>query len=196
MSKPQYDNSKDLRFQFFQRNRRKIILEGIAAQMNGKQDDRKIVFKVCLPITGQPLTGLPEFLKTAFEAIEKEGSLVSEAPLGDFKLEGMTLEYFPHEDSPKSDRCGLLTNKTFYDFIVQRDKDDGTVLRFKYRTKETIGAYAFWVKNGGMPLYVDFTPTADALKEPDDRQMSLVESGDKTKAQEPNEEESALAETA
>jgi len=188
--KPKYDKSEDLRFQFFQRNRRKVILEGIAAQMNGKQDDRKIVFKVCLLITGQPLTGLPAFLKTAFEAIEFEGSLVSEAPLGDFKLEGMTVEYFPHLESPKSERCGLLTNKTFYDFIVQRDKDEGTVLRFKYRTKETIGAYAFWVKNGGTPLYCDFTPTENAVQEGDDKQMTLAESGQQ------QTEETELAQTA
>lgn len=197
--KPQYDDSKDFRFQFFQRNRRKITLEGIAAQMNGKQDDRKIVFKCCLPITGQKLTGLPAFLKPAFEAIEKEGSLVSEAPLGDFKLEGMTVEYFPQEDSDKASRIGLVTNKTLYDFVVNRQKEGDceiTVLHFKYRTKESIGAYGFWCKHGGNAIWADFTPTEGALKEADDRQMSLVESNSGQKVEEPEEEQSALAETA
>lgn len=172
----QYDDSTDLRFQFFQRNRRKILMEGINTQVNGKTDDRKVVLSFMLPITGQKLTGLPQFLQPAFEAIEKEHSLIARAPLEkDFHLEGMTLEFFSQEDS--KERICLLTNKTLYDFCVEREPEGDTllsVLRFKLRTKETMGVYGFWCKHGVHAIWTDFTPCENAVKEEDDKQMTLA----------------------
>jgi len=192
--KPKYDESEDLRFQFFQRSRRKLILEKITPQANGKGDDRKIVMSFMMPITGERLIGFPQFLKSAYEACEQEGSHVAKAPLEtELQLDGVSLEFYSTEDSAKSDRIGLLTNKCLYDFVCEREPDGDTtltVLRFKLRTKETMGVYGFWVKWGQTKVWADFCPVENALKEGDDKQMTLAESGQQ------QTEETELAQTA
>lgn len=172
--KIKYEDAKDFRFQFFPGQRRQITLEGVTAQCNKKGDDRKIVFHVMMPLTGQPLIGFPGFLQPAWEATEKEASAVTESRMKDFTLEGMKIEFFSQFESKKN--IVKLGNKTFYDFVVDREPDGDnyvTVLRFKYRVQETIGAYGFWVKHGFNKVWADFIPDENATKEGDDQQMTL-----------------------
>jgi len=171
---PTYENNKDIRFQMFPGQRRKIVLEKLVC--NTKKNNPNSVFTLRMPLTGQPLIGFPSFISSAYNAVEPEGSYTTSATLGDFELPGMTLEFFRNEDSKK--RLLGMTGKTLFKFHVEREKDGDayiTVLRFSVRTEETVARLRWWHDMSGTDQWVDFVPTADALKESDDRQMSLAD---------------------
>lgn len=176
-------NEKDIRFEFFPGKRRKIVLEKLTA--NEKDNNPNLIFGFAMPLTGQPLGGFPAFLSSGYEAVNKEGSLVVEAPLGEFELPGMTIEFFRTEDNQK--RMLQIVNRALFKFIVQREKDGDsfiTVLRFKIRLEETKPRLLFWHDIRGVDMWADFVPCADAVKEADDDQMSFEEKALKEKGQE------------
>jgi hypothetical protein len=171
-------NDRDIRYEFFPAQRRKVILEKLTA--NEKDNNPNLIYQFRMPITGEAFLGFPAFLGTAYEAVNKEGSLVSEAPLGDFELPGLTIEFFRTAEHKK--RMLGLVNKSLFKFIVQKEKDGDsfiTVLRFKIRVEETKARLLFWHDLRGIPMYAKFTPCADAVKEADDSQMSFEEAAGK-----------------
>lgn len=181
-------NPKDIRFTFFPAKRRKVILEKMTA--NEKDNNPNLVFSFCMPLTGEPMLGLPEFIQPAYEAVNKEGSLVPDAGLGAFELSGMTIEFFRTEEHKK--RMLGLPNKSLMSFSVEREKDGDTfktVLRFKVRIEESKARLLFWHDQRGVAMWADFTPAADSLKEEDDNQMSFEEQASKAKGGEDEEDD-------
>lgn len=61
---------QDPRFTFFWGIKRQVILEGWSPKKNN-EDERRILFKFKMPITGQPLGGFPDFLNEGYNAVEK-----------------------------------------------------------------------------------------------------------------------------
>jgi len=176
-------DSKDIRHTFFPSQRRKLALEKMTA--NEKDNNPNLVFGFCMPLTGEPMIGLPDFIQPAYEAVNKEGSLVPDAGLGKFELSGMTIEFFRTSEHKK--RMIGFVNKALMDFSIEREKDGDTfktVLRFKVRVEETKARLLFWHGQRGVAMYADFTPCADAVKEADDNQMSFEEQAAKESAQE------------
>jgi hypothetical protein len=169
MTKLKYEENDDRRFTFFPAKRRPIIIEGVVSQLNRKKDTKNSVFAFAMPLR-DPLLHFPAFLGPAYEAVAKEKSLVSAAPLNGFCLEGMTVELYRVEESKK--RMALMTNQTLYDFTVDRD-EDCPVLRFKVRLPATKEQYALWVDHAGREIFAEFTPAQNALKPADDKQGSL-----------------------
>ncbi len=189
-----YEHNKDIRFSFFPGKRRKVVLEKMTA--NEKDNNPNLIFGFRMPITGEPMTGLPDFMRPAYEAVNQEDSLVPAAGLGDFELSGLTLEFF-HNQPDGSKRMIMMTNKSLFKFSVEREKDGDsfiTVLRFKVRVEETRARLLFWHDKRGVPIWADFTPTADAVREADDNQMSFEEqaSGSQTEEDEDEHEESDM----
>lgn len=187
MAKVKYEESKDIRFSFFPRGRRKLVLEKMTA--NEKDNNPNLVFGFCLPLTGEPMVGLPDFIQPAYEAVDKEGSLVPDAGLGGFELSGMTIEFYRTEDHKK--RMIGFVNKSLMSFSVEREKDGDTyktVLRFKIRVEESKSRLLFWHDQRGVNMYAEFTPCDDALKEADDNQMSFEEQAAKSQNTEDDEE--------
>lgn len=185
--KMKYETNKDPRFQLFPAQRRKIVLEKITA--NVKDNNANLVFTLCMPLTGQSLLGFPAFLGPAYEDVNKEGSLTSVASLGKFELPGLTLEFYRTEEAKK--RIIHMVDKTLYHFVISREKEGDTfttVLRFRVRMEETKARLCWWHDFRGTDQWIDFTPTADALKESDDAQMSLA---DDRKSEEDEDEESS-----
>ena len=175
MAKVKYDESQDTRFSFFQRGRRIIRLDHIVQQVGGskKKSQRITVFHVTLPLIA-PLEGFPDFIQAAYEAVEREGSFVSKCPLGDFKLQGITTEFYSTEKSKPKERLECLTNLTFYDFVVEQEKEI-SMLRFKFKVQENRRGFNLWLKHGMTDgLWAAFTPTDSALKQGDGIQMSLT----------------------
>jgi len=167
-------NEKDIRFSFFPAKRRKIVLEKMTA--NEKDNNPNLVFSFCMPLTGEPLVGIPEFVQPAYEAVNTEGSLVPSAGLGKFELVGMTVEFFRNEANRKRMIC--MVNKSLFDFTVEKDKDGDTfitVMRFKIRVEETKARLLFWHDLRGVTMWMEATPCADAVKEADDQQMTFEE---------------------
>jgi hypothetical protein len=191
--RPKYDESQDKRFSFFQRGRRIISLDHIVQQVGGskKKSQRITVFHCTIPLIA-PFEGFPDFIQAAFEAVEQENSFVSEAPLGDFKLQGITIEFYSTEKSKPKERLECLTNLTLYDFLVEQEKDI-SVLRFKFKVKEDRRGFNLWLRHGMVDgLWASFTPTENALKQGDGVQMSLTgDNGPKDEEEEGAEEEEA-----
>lgn len=171
-------NPKDIRYTFFPAQRRKLVLEKMVA--NEKDNNPNLVFSFCMPLTGEPMVGLPDFIQPAYEAVNREGSLVPEAGLGKFELSGLTVEFFRTMEHKK--KMLSCVNKTLMDFSIEREKDGDTfktVLRFKMRVEETKPRLLFWHDLRGVNMYAEFTPCADALKEESDDQMSFEEQAER-----------------
>jgi hypothetical protein len=176
-----YEHNKDIRFSFFPGKRRKVVLEKMTA--NEKDNNPNLIFGFRMPITGEPMIGLPEFIQSAYEAVNKEDSLVAEAGLRDFELAGMTLEFF-HNQPDGSKRMIMMTNKSLFKFSIEREKDGDsfiTIMRFKVRVEETRARLLFWHDKRGVTIWADFTPTADATREADDNQMSFEDQAAKAR---------------
>jgi hypothetical protein len=191
MAKVKYEESQDNRFSFFQRGRRIIRLDHIVQQVGGskKKSQRITVFHATVPLIA-PLEGFPDFIQAAYEAVEREGSFVSKAPLGDFKLQGITIEFYSTEKSKPKDRLECLTNLTLYDFVVEQEKDI-SVLRFKFKVQENRRGFNLWLKHGmNDGLWAAFTPAENALKQGDGVQMSLAGDNGPEEEEDTEEEES------
>lgn len=170
-----FEESQDARFSFFPRGRRIIRLDKIVQQVGGsnKKAQRITVFHATVPLVA-PYEGFPDFIQAGVEAIEKEGSFVSEAPLGDLKLQGITTEFYSTGASKDKDRLECLTNLTLYDFLVEKEKDI-PVLRMKFKVNESLRIFKLWLKHGmNDGLWAQFTPTDGAIKQGDGIQMSIV----------------------
>lgn len=193
MAKPKFESSEDQRFSFFQRARRLIRLDHIVQQVGGskKKSQRITVFHATVPLVA-PFTGWPDFIQAAYQAVEQEGSFVSKAPLGDFKLQGITIEFFSTEASKPKERLECLTNLTLYDFLVEQEKDT-SVLRFKFKVQENRRGFNLWLKHGmNDGLWADFVPAENSLKQGDGVQMSLTGDNGPAEEEETEEEEEAV----
>ena len=186
-----FEESADARFSFFPRGRRIIRLDKIVQQVGGsnKKAQRITVFHATVPLVA-PFEGFPDFIQAGLEAVEKDDSFVSKCPLGDFKLAGITIEFYSTEKSKDKERLELLTNLTLYDFVVEKEKDI-PVLRMKFKCQESLRILKLWLKHGlNDGLWAAFTPTDGAIKQGDGIQMSLT--GDNgPKDEEESEEEEA-----
>jgi len=183
-----YEHNKDVRFSFFPGKRRKVVLEKMTA--NEKDNNPNLIFGFRMPITGESMVGLPDFIRPAYEAVNQESSLVPDAGLGDFELAGMTLEFF-HNQPDGSKRMIMMTNKSLFKFSIEREKDGDsfiTLMRFKVRVEETRARLLFWHDKRGVTVWADFTPTADATREADDNQMSFEDEAGKSHHEEDEDE--------
>jgi hypothetical protein len=172
LAKIKYENNKDPRFQMFPAQRRKITLEKMTA--NVKDNNANLVFAFSMPLTGQSLIGFPAFIKSSYEDVEGEGSFTNDASLGAFELTGITLEFFRNADNKKK-LIGMV-GKTLFKFHVVRVKDGDTLvttLTFRVRMEETKSRLEWWHDMRGVDQWIEFTPTADAVKEADDSQMAF-----------------------
>jgi hypothetical protein len=188
MAAKKFEESTDARFSFFPRGRRIIRLDKIVQQVGGsnKKAQRITVFHATVPLIA-PFEGFPDFIQAGVEAVEKEGSFVSKAPLGDYKLQGITIEFYSTEKSRDKERLELLTNLTLYDFLIEEEKDV-PVMRMKFKVQESLRILKLWLKHGlNDGLWAAFTPTDGAVKQGDGIQMSL--SGDSGPKDEEGEEE-------
>jgi hypothetical protein len=177
LAKIKYENNKDPRFQMFPAQRRKITLEKMTA--NVKDNNANLVFALSMPLTGESLIGFPHFIKSSYEDVEGEGSFTSDASLGDFELPGISLDFFRTAEIKK--RLIGMVGKTLFRFHVTRFKDGETfvtVLRFRVRMEETVERLEWWHNTRGTPQFIEFCPTADAVKEADDRQMAFKDGKD------------------
>lgn len=175
MAKNGKDKS-DPRLQFFPGKRRQVVLENWSPKKN-TEDERRVLFKFKMPITGQPLGGLPEFLNEGFHAVEKERS--GGVFTSDIELEGMALEYFDTAESPE--RITRASGVGLQGLTLSREKEGEsyvTVLRFHYTVPWFKGLWKFVDGYWGKTLWCDFVASADYVPDQEGdrtKQMKLEE---------------------
>ncbi|MGH9522217.1 MAG: hypothetical protein ACRD3E_06770, partial [Terriglobales bacterium] len=59
---------------FFPGSKRKLTLDGWTPLMNG-QDEKRVRLDYAMPLTGETFVGMPAFIGSAFESMNKENSV-------------------------------------------------------------------------------------------------------------------------
>lgn len=169
----------DPRWSFFPGKKRQVVLESWSPKKN-TENERRILFKFKMPITGQPLVGFPEFLNEGFHAVEKERS--GGVFTSDTELPGMAIDYY---DTP--DSAGVVTKAVGVELqglTLSREKEGETyvtVLRYHYTVPWFKGLWKFVDTYWSKTLFCDFVPSADYVPDQDGdrtKQMKLGEEGD------------------
>lgn len=168
----------DPRWQFFPAKKRQVILESWTPKKN-TEDEKRVLLKFKMPITGQDFQGFPEFLSEGFNAVEKErsgGTFES-----DTNLEQMALDYY---DTDKSvDKVQRASGVTLQGFTLSREKDGEsyvTVLRYHYNVPWWRGIWKFLDVYWGMTLWCDFVPSPDYVPQQDEKNTGQMNLGEKT----------------
>jgi hypothetical protein len=171
-------SQQDPRFSFFWGIKRQVILEGWSPKKN-TEDERRILFKFKMPITGQPFSGFPDFLNDGFHAVEQEhsGGVFN----SDTELAAMAVEYYDTADSPE--KITRAVGVTLQGLTLSRETEgEGyvTVLRYHYNVPWFKGLWRFIDTYWGKTLYCDFTPSADYVPDQDGDKTKQMKLGDKS----------------
>jgi hypothetical protein len=148
---------------FFQGHRRKLQLTDFSPKLN-KENEKRIRMDFAMPLTGQPLVGLPDFVNAAMDAVGKLDSGIVTADCSP-ELEGFTIEAFPTPEAKRREL--LITGATLRGFQVARpDGDtpsDEVTLYFHINVpgKKEIIDYA-WL-NLGATVFCEFVQTQPSL---------------------------------
>lgn len=166
MAKPNGKNNDNPRYQFFPGKKRQVVLQGWAPKRN-TENEKRVLFKFKMPITGQSFVGFPDFLNEGHHAVEKENSggvFTSETI-----LEGMALEFFDTDKS--NERIQRAAGVTLQGFELSREKEGEsyvTVLRFEYNVPWHKSLWKFIDTYWGMTLWCDFEPSPDFVPTQDE----------------------------
>jgi hypothetical protein len=175
MSKAKPNN--DPRYQFFPGKKRQVTLQSWAPKRN-TENEKRVLFKFKMPITGQSFVGFPEFLTEGHHAVEKEGS--GGVFGSDVILEAMALDFYATDKSP--DKVQRAAGLTLQGFELSREKEGdsyATVLRFEYNVPWHKNLWRFIDTYWGMTLWVDFEPSPDYVPSQDDETGKQMRLGDK-----------------
>jgi hypothetical protein len=151
--------------EFFKQQRRKLQLIDFAPKMNA-ESEKRIRIDFAMPLTGQPLVGLPDFVSDAMGAVGKVDSGILNAELS-AELEGITIELFPHDKAKR--REVLLTSCTLRKFSVARpDVKEGTpsddvTLYFNTTVPGTKEILDYCWDSLGMTVFGEFEQTQPSL---------------------------------
>lgn len=166
--------------QFFPGSKRKIVLEGWTPLMNA-QDEKRVRFDFDMPLTGETFTGMPAFVGSAFESMNKEDSVEKNSTL-EIELEGITIEAFATETSAR--RHNLLTATTLRKFYLERDGEGMVHLHFSTTVRRDEELVSWAHKYEGATMWLRFEATQPSLTAPakDEKQMKLGEAKQDTPA--------------
>ena len=175
----------DPRFQFFPAKKRLVIMESWSPKRN-TENEKRILIKFKMPITGQDLRGFPEFLNEGLHAVDKESS--GGLYLSDVELEQMAVEYFDTDKS--SDKVQRASGVTLQGFELSREKEGEsyvTVLRYHYNVPWWRGIWKFLDTYWGMKVWCDFVPSPDYVPEQDEQGGKQMHLADKVHEEGPQE---------
>lgn len=170
------------KFEFFPGQRRKVELVKWAPLMNA-QSEKRIRLDLLMPLTGQSLLGIPNFVAPDYENMEREDSKTTESDIG-VELEGVTIEGFSTDNAKTTitvETLGavVLVAATMRNFKVvreTRDKMAVVCLAFSITVKRNLGMLEFADTYEGATLWCKFTETQPTIPEvkADSEQMALT----------------------
>jgi hypothetical protein len=171
--------------QFFPGQRRKVELNDWDPLYDRQQGDKRIKLDLIMPITGQPLLALPDFVTPGYERMDVENSAIDEIDLRT-EIEGITVEiYHTHESGPMEVEWGkgldeaeaeaadrkrklMLTACTLKGFKlvrVNREKQSLVALTFSINTKRDTLLVVWAHKYQGATFWAEFSATKQELPE-------------------------------
>jgi len=182
--------TEDIRFQFFPAKKRAIILESWSPKKNN-ENEKRVLFKFKLPITGESFEGFPEFLTEGFHAVEKERG--SGTFSSDIILEQMSMDFYDTDTS--AEKVQRATGLTLQKFELSREKEKDsyvTVLRLEYNVPWFKGLWRFVDRYWGCKLWCDFVPSPDFHPIQDEKPPLQMRIGDQPEpeTEEDNEDDS------
>lgn len=182
---------------FFPGNRRKVELEDWQPLLNA-QDEKRVRLDILMPLTGEPVIGMPEWLSPAYQTMTRKGSVEKDIPITT-EIEACTFEGFSTEGSKRNieiDKGGLdltkeemghrnvlipgATLRNFKLVRVTRNEQGIVALKFSITFKADSGLVLWAHKYHGGTFWASFVvtqPTLD-LGTQDDKQMKLGESSE------------------
>lgn len=169
------DNSP--RNNFFAGMKRKLTIDGWSPKLNSEQEKRVLV-EFELPLSGEQVTGHPQFIADSFASMEKEDSAEKKIELN-MLIEGMSISFY---DTPGSrDECQEWHSATFQSFEMARTVDGEshiTVLRFKATLVRTVAILKWLHTYERKTVWAMFEATQGFIPAKETDQMQLGE--DKT----------------
>jgi hypothetical protein len=178
-------------FKFFPEQRRKIELQSWAELLNS-QSEKRIRFDFQMPLSGQNLLGMPDFIGRGFEIMELQDSHEKQIPI-DVELENVHFEAFSTDTCKKAipiEALGLnlddekkqlgrsylkFSNSTIRNFKIVRVKD-GVALEFNITVKSDAGLCLWAHHYHGATFWGVFSEAQMVVPQKDDpNQMALGE---------------------
>lgn len=193
---------------FFPGNRRKIELEYYDPLLND-QDEKRFRLDLMMPLTGQPLIGMPDWLAPLFRDMDSKGSAAKDVNI-ETTIEGVTFEGFSTEQSKNKieiDKGGIeltkeemghrhvaITGATLNKFKLVRiaqDEQSLVCLKFSITFRADAGLALWCHKYYGGTFWGSFTITQATLdlSTKDDKQMKLGEQPQSTEESQKNVKE-------
>lgn len=179
---------------FFPGNRRRVELEDWQPLLNS-QDEKRVRLDILMPLTGEPVVGMPEWLSPAYQTMTRKGSVEKDIPITT-EIEGCTFEGFSTEGSKRNieiDKGGLDLSKeemghrnvlipgaTLRNFkLVRVNRNDQGIVALKFSTtfKADAGLVLWALQYHGATFWASFVVTQATLDltPKDDKQMKLGE---------------------
>lgn len=173
--------------EFFPRQRRRTTLKDWSPKRN-QETEKRVLINFTIPLSGESLVGIPDFVNDAFVAIEKQSNPIEGITL-DTEIEGVTLEFF---DTPEAKRrCYMLTAATLRKFTLSR-REEITVLSFNTTVPRPIEIYDWLHKYEGCDCFISFDATQAKLvfkSDEDDPNQSKLFTSESEKAEEEDDTE-------
>ncbi len=182
------------RLPFFPGNRRKVKLEDWDPLMNA-QSEKRIRLDLLMPLTGESVIGIPDWISPVWEQMEVEGSKTKDSDF-EVEIEGTTFEGFSTEGSKRpieTEAHGLdltreelgsrhvsvpgSTLRNFKLMRVTQDKQSLVCLKFSLTAKADAGLVLWAYKYHDATFWAAFTQQEPVvnLGKPADAQMQLTE---------------------
>jgi hypothetical protein len=178
----------------FPGNRRRIEMLDYDPLLSA-QVEKRFRLDLLMPLTGQSLIGMPEWIAPFWENMEKEGSAGKDVDLA-IEIEGVTFEGFSTEGSKRNieietggldltkeemgSRHVLIPGSTLRNFKlvrVTRDKQNIVALSFCMTVKGDVGLAVWCYTYHGATFWASFTVTQAKIEHPEtpNPQMKLGE---------------------
>lgn len=159
---------------FFPGMKRRITIDKWSPKHNG-ESEKRVLIEFELALTGEVITGHPEFIKDSFSTMEKQNSAEKKIELN-MQIEGMSIEFYDTPDS--RNECQTLHSATLQSFEMARVADGEshiTVLRFNATLQRTVPILKFLHTYERKDLWAEFEATQGFISEKDSDQMKLSE---------------------
>lgn len=156
--------------EFFPKKRRRLDLLKPTLKRNA-QNEKRITMLMSMPLEGENLVGIPDYIDAAFSAVGKENSAVMDASVGT-ELDAMNVRFYQlsEKDSPEKAVDMKLMGALVSGFVVSRRVSKGdtpkndVTLDFKVTVPYRPAIWGWAGDAAGNTMFAEFEMTQDTFK--------------------------------